>query len=157
LMWQITERLFLGDRDDARDLKLLKDRRLTHVLNCAEEEACHFHGSLRYLHLRMKDPDEAFERLIPRACDFIDEGRTVGGVLVHCSAGVSRSAATVLAWLVCRGRMELNKAAEFLSSRVLTNPDPSFLRQLGRHRGLTLDNEECRRLADVLLGHGASP
>jgi predicted protein tyrosine phosphatase len=77
----------LGDRDDARDLRLLTDRGLTH----AEEEACHFPDKSRYLHLRLKHPDEAFERLIPRACDFIDEGRTAGGVLVHCSAGVSRS------------------------------------------------------------------
>jgi hypothetical protein len=48
------------------------------------------------VHLRLKDPDDAFERLIPRACEFTDEGRTAGGVLGHCPADVSRSAATVL-------------------------------------------------------------
>ena len=44
------------------------------------------------------------------------------------------------------------EAAEFLSSRVLTNPDPAFLRQLGRHRGVVLGEAECRRLGEVLLG-----
>ena len=58
----------------------------------------------------------------------------------------SRSAATVLAWIVCRRGMELSEAAEVLSSRMLTNPDPAFLRQLGRHRGVVIGEEEPRRL-----------
>ena len=35
-----------------------------------------------------------------RVCDFIDESLSYGGVLVHCEHGVSRSAASVIAYLM---------------------------------------------------------
>ena len=154
-MWQIRPNLHLGDRDDARDLPRLRERRITHVLNCAEDEPCHHPKHLRYLHLRMRDPDPRFEHLITPACDFIDAAlRQPTGVLVHCSAGVSRSAATVLAYLACRTpHGTLDAAALELSSRVLTNPDELFLTQLAHHLRAAADKRSLTNLTELLLGH----
>ena len=69
-------------------------------------------------------------------------------MLVHCSAGASRSAAVVLAWLTCRQHMDLSAAARLLRSRVLTNP----VNQIGRRLGVELGKDGCRRLSDILLG-----
>jgi diacylglycerol kinase (ATP) len=154
-MWQIRPNLHLGDRDDARDLPRLRQRNITHILNCALEEACHHPRHLRYLHLKMHDPDPQFEQLITPACDFIDAAlRQPAGVLVHCSAGVSRSAATLLAYLACRTpNITLDGAARELSSQVLTNPDELFLSQLARRLHMPLDKRALRNLTETLLGH----
>lgn len=157
-MWQIRPNLHLGDRDDARDLPRLVQRNITHVLNCAAEEPCHHPKHLRYLHLAMEDPDPRFDQFLDRACDFIDAAlRRNTGVLVHCSAGVSRSAATVLAYLACRGgHPDLPSAARELSTCVLTNPDPLFLSQLARHLHMTPDRRALAVLTETLLGHHPS-
>jgi protein-tyrosine phosphatase len=157
-MWQIRPNLHLGDRDDARDLPRLRQRNITHVLNCAEEEPCHHPKHLRYLHLAMRDPDPRFDQLIDRACDFIDAAlRKNTGVLVHCSAGISRSAATVLAYLACRGNHpDLPSAARELAARVLTNPDPLFLSQLAHRLRAPTDKHSLTQLTEILLGHSAT-
>lgn len=150
-MWQILGGLYLGDRDDARALAGLRRRGITHVLNVAKEQPCHFCGEFAYLHLDLDDPDERFGALIPQVCEFIDAGRREGHVLVHCSAGVSRSAAAVLAYL-CHGGQPLDAAARQLAGSVLTNPDPVFLRQLGARFGLRLGRADVERLSLALLG-----
>lgn len=154
-MWQIRPNLHLGDRDDARDLPRLRHRNITHVLNSAEEEPCHHPAHLHYLHLKMKDPDPRFEHLITPACDFIDAAlRQPTGVLVHCSAGVSRSAAIVLSYLTCRTPdTTLAAAARELSARVLTNPDELFLTHLARHLRAPTDKPSLAHLTELLLGH----
>lgn len=151
-MWQISQNLFLGDRDDARDLQRLRSRGITHIVNCAEEIPCHYPGDFEYLYLRLADPDARFGGLIPSFCDFID--RAVGGggrVLVHCSAGVSRSAAVVLAFL-CHEGAPIDDAARRLRRAVLTNPDDFFLQQLGDHLKLRFTPADVARLSSVLLG-----
>jgi protein-tyrosine phosphatase len=106
----------------------------------------------------MRDPDPRFDQLIDRACDFIDAAlRKNTGVLVHCSAGISRSAATVLAYLACRGNHpDLPSAARELAARVLTNPDPLFLSQLAHRLRAPTDKHSLTQLTEILLGHSAT-
>jgi protein-tyrosine phosphatase len=103
-MWRIIPRLYLGDEHDARNRFVLKDCRITHILNCAREVPCFFKRDFRYWHLKMSDPDPAFIDEIPRICSFIHRGRRAGSVLVHCRMGCSRSPACILAYLCRRGR-----------------------------------------------------
>ena len=97
-----------------------------------------YRTDFRYRHLRFSDPDAAFEGEIDRICQFIRRGRKAGGVLVHCAAGLSRSAATVLAYLCSRGKT-LDEALKLLRRRVgeseadFIEPDASFLAQLEVH------------------------
>jgi hypothetical protein len=134
-MRRIARGVYLGDCRDANDRELLRGLGLTHVLNCAREVPCFHRGDFRYLHLRMRDPDPGLLERIPRAVRFIRRARRVGGVLVHCRAGLSRSPSVVLAWLCSRGRT-LDEALELLRRRVeesqggFIEPDPSFLDQL---------------------------
>lgn len=66
------------------------------------------------------------------AIDFIDKGRNSNGcVLVHCNAGISRSAAIVMAYLIKKEGMSVNEAFSFLrSKRPATCPNPGFMIQL---------------------------
>ncbi|XP_052877555.1 uncharacterized protein LOC108470448 isoform X3 [Gossypium arboreum] len=66
------------------------------------------------------------------ACiDFIDRSRKEGSVLVHCFAGVSRSAAIILAYLMRTERLSQEDALESLKqSCEFVCPNDGFLEQL---------------------------
>ena len=153
-MWQVLPNLYLGDREDSRDRAALARGGITHVVNCAAELPCAFPGELRYYALALRDPDPAFCRRVGGAMEFIDRGRASGAVLVHCTAGVSRSAAVVLSYLCHLGR-PLHAACAELSRAVLTGVDESFLSQIAASRGVELTKPQLRALSLVLAGHGA--
>lgn len=134
-MWRIARGLYLGDRKDARDLVLLRGQSITHIVNCAVELPCWYRQELRYLELRLHDPDDRFHDCIKRFCRFIDRGRGSGGVLVHCVAGLSRSPSVILAYLCWRGK-SLEEALKILqrsigeSDQEFIVPDSTFLEQI---------------------------
>ena len=128
-MTTIIDKLFLGDATDAGSLDLIQKEGITHIVNCAREVPCHFPGTFSYLKLSTPDDSPAFRKEVAKACAFIRAGIARGGTLVHCSAGVTRSAGMVLAYLCHRGT-EPVEACRFLSARVKTQPDAQFLQLL---------------------------
>ena len=150
-MWEILPNLFLGDRGDARDKERLRKRGITHIVNCSKELPCHFEGEFAYLWLKLEDPDPAFKARISEFCKFIDGGRKRGNVMVHCTGGVSRSPAVILAYL-CNVEGTLNQAVDRLSRAVQTGIDESFLHQLAQSRGDKLTKSEVKKLQEKLLG-----
>ena len=82
-----------------------------------------------------------------------DDNNTGGAVLVHCFAGQSRSAALIIAHLMCEENMSLEEA--YVTVKMARNsikPNSGFLGQLkeleksrnssGRRRGVKEDDEE---------------
>src|SRR5438876_525792 len=133
-MWEILPDLFLGDRGDACDRDRLRKRAITHIVNCSRELPCPFEGDFEYLWLKMEDPDPTFGTKIPVFCAFIDAGRIQGKVMVHCTGGVSRSPAVLLAYL-CHLDGSLEQAATRLSRAVQTGIDEDFFYPLARFHG----------------------
>jgi hypothetical protein len=150
-MMRIIEGLYLGNREDARDLARLEMNGVTHVVNCAGELPNYHAGTLAYLGLRLRDPDPLFRDRIEETCEFIDEGRREGGVLVHCFAGISRSPSMVLAYLCHQGET-LEAAARHLGGITWTDPDLLFLKQVAEHRGESITDRELARLSYTLSG-----
>ncbi len=150
-MWQILPDLFLGDRCDAADHDHLKERGITHIVNCSKELSCHFPSNFEYLWLRMDDPDPAFGGKINEFCKYIDAGRSTGKVMVHCTGGVSRSPAVILAYL-CYFEGGLEPAVTRLSKAVPTGIDEDFFFQLAQFRAETLTKSEVKKLQMRLLG-----
>lgn len=57
--------------------------------------------------------------------------------LVHCKMGISRSAATVIAYAMKEYGWDLNKAFDYVKERrTVTKPNPSFMRQLEEYQGI---------------------
>jgi protein tyrosine phosphatase len=152
-MWEVLPHLYLGDRHDSCDRALLSRHGVTHVVNCAVGLPCVFPSELRYLSLELEDPDREFSRRVPAAMTFIDEGHASGAVLVHCGAGVSRSAAVVLSYLCHLGR-PLHEACAELSRAVLTGIDELFLSQIAAAQSITLSKQQLKSLSLVLAGRG---
>ena len=150
-MWEILPDLFLGDRGDACDRDRLQRRGITHIVNCSKELPCYFEGDFKYLWLRMEDPDKRFGEKIPAFCEFIEAGRGQGKVIVHCTGGVSRSPAVILAYL-CHLEGSVKSAVDRLSRAVLTGIDEDFLYPLARFHGGELSAEEIKAFQQKLLG-----
>lgn len=59
--------------------------------------------------------------------------------LVHCKMGISRSAATVIAYAMKENGWDLKKAFDYVKQRrTVTKPNPSFMRQLEEYQGILL-------------------
>jgi hypothetical protein len=155
-LWEVLPDLFLGDRGDACDRDRLRRRGITHIVNCSRELPCPFEGEFVYLWLRMEDPDPAFGEKMPTFCQFIDAGRRQGKVMVHCTGGVSRSPAVILAYL-CHLDGSLDTAAGRLSRAVQTGIDEVFFYPLARFHGRELNAGEIKALQQKLLGRAETP
>nr|CAB3490840.1 unnamed protein product [Digitaria exilis] len=80
--------------------------------------------------LRDTEEENLLDHLEP-CLDFVDEGRKVGNVLVHCFAGVSRSASIIVAYLMRSEQKSLEEALESLKEiNELACPNDGFLDQL---------------------------
>ena len=150
-MWEILPDLFLGDRGDAGDRDRLRRRGITHIVNCSKELPCHFEGDFKYLWLRMEDPDPAFGEKLPVFCEFIDAGREKGKVMVHCTGGVSRSPAVILAYL-CHIEGSLVQAIDRLSRAVQSGIDEDFFYPLARFHDGAFGAAEIKTWQRKLLG-----
>ncbi|KAG7480786.1 hypothetical protein MATL_G00059850 [Megalops atlanticus] len=106
---------------------------ITAVLNVSSTCPNLFEDELHYKTLRVEDSLVANIRAcFPEAIDFIDSVKQRGGrVLVHCQAGISRSATICLAYLMHSRRVRLDEAFDFVKQRRrVISPNLAFMGQL---------------------------
>ncbi|RUS86457.1 hypothetical protein EGW08_005772 [Elysia chlorotica] len=125
--------LLMGSQDAAHDMETLKKYGVTHILNVATGIENMFPHDFVYQTQEIRDlPEFPIFHGFQRAISFIDQCKESNGrVLVHCNAGISRSAAIVMAYLIQTEGMNVNDAFSYLrSKRPATCPNPGFLIQL---------------------------
>lgn len=133
---QILPGLFLGSLEaEQRPLEDLKLLGITHILRLGCTSFPNTHpDELCYLEIDVMDLPNADLLGHLRDLDsngFIDVGRTAGGVLVHCMAGISRSATTVITYMMCKQRIGYKEAlAALIARRTRISPNPGFMEQL---------------------------
>ncbi|XP_041367191.1 dual specificity protein phosphatase 19-like [Gigantopelta aegis] len=127
--------LIMGSQDVAHSDEILKTYKVTHILNCATLVENLYPYKYKYLTIELRDtPQQLIRQHFTEALDFIDEGRKAGCVLVHCNAGVSRSATFVIAYLMQHEGMSFEEAFRYLrTKREKTCPNPGFVSQLKRY------------------------
>ncbi|KAK3546602.1 hypothetical protein QTP70_030477 [Hemibagrus guttatus] len=133
----ITPFLLLSSQDAASDIETLKKFKVTHVLNVAYGTMNSFPEQFIYKHVPMLDlPETKLTSYLPQCFEFIDEARKQDGVaLLHCNAGVSRSASIAIAYLMAREKIPFDDAFNRVkSARPSTQPNAGFLVQLKEYQ-----------------------
>lgn len=130
---EILPYLFLGSCSHSSDLQGLQACGITAVLNVSASCPNHFEDLFRYKSIPVEDNQMVdISAWFQEAIGFIDSVKNNGGrVLVHCQAGISRSATICLAYLIQSHRVRLDEAFDFVKQRRgVISPNFSFMGQL---------------------------
>uniref|UniRef100_A0A7S1CB64 protein-tyrosine-phosphatase n=1 Tax=Bicosoecida sp. CB-2014 TaxID=1486930 RepID=A0A7S1CB64_9STRA len=125
--------IIIGDRADAKSRTGLIEKGVTHVLNATKQLPNYHERDFMYCKLPIEDsPTEDLTPHYEAAFDFLDSARAVDSFcMVHCIAGVSRSVAIVMAYLLVRRDHTLLSAGRLVKKhRPLASPNEAFLFQL---------------------------
>ncbi|KAL3316715.1 Protein phosphatase Slingshot 2 [Cichlidogyrus casuarinus] len=136
----ICEHLLLGSTFNASNRRELDTRNVSHILNVTREVDNFFPGE-NFIYKNVREFDLEDTQLLPYWEDthrFINLAKENGTrCLVHCKMGVSRSAATVIAYLMKEYQWDRERAHQFVKAkRACINPNDGFWKQLGTYNGI---------------------
>eukprot|EP00656_Telonema_subtile_P015107 TRINITY_DN17868_c0_g1_i1.p1 TRINITY_DN17868_c0_g1~~TRINITY_DN17868_c0_g1_i1.p1 ORF type:complete len:254 (-),score=45.76 TRINITY_DN17868_c0_g1_i1:79-840(-) len=123
---QLTDYLLLGGLEHAKDRAALAELGVTHVLNCAPSTCARqtgegFYGSaVKYVEIHAEDYEgyPLLTRHAQEAAAVIAEAKETGGrCLVHCFAGMNRSAALCVSCLMRGEGWRLQRAVKHVFER----------------------------------------
>lgn len=150
---EIEPGLFMGDFTSSCQLSTLKENGITAIVSLANNRSEKWSRpdnrdlvpEDNHLFVPCADsPGQDILALLPKICDFIDSRRGKAGtepesqqcdggqsnVLVHCTAGVSRSATIVVAYLMRKRRQGLKEVLEQVKEKRRIEPSKNFMEQL---------------------------
>ena len=130
---KILDRLYVGSQDVAHDLDLLSANKITHILNVASGVVNLYDGWFIYKTKEALDvPEFSLIEIFDECCEFMHNCINCGGnVLIHCNAGVSRSATIAIAYLMKYYSMTYDEGFRFVKSkRSFIRPNEGFIKQL---------------------------
>lgn len=126
--------LYLGNYDAASDISLLRKYKIAAVLTVAAGTGLRYHPDSISSHDVIPAMDVDYYDMtkhFDRCFDFIDKNRKTTSVLVHCWAGVSRSATIVITYLMKKYDFSFDEAHSFVKKkRKQIYPNPGFVRQM---------------------------
>ncbi|XP_035210118.1 dual specificity protein phosphatase 10-like isoform X2 [Stegodyphus dumicola] len=139
--------LYVGNERDAEDLSGLKELGIGYVLNVTNHVPgyCDDKG-FAFLRLPAIDSyQQNIKQYFNKAFAFIDEARQRNSaVLVHCQAGVSRSATIVIGYLMYHTSMSSMEAYQMVKSkRPIISPNLHFMGQLLELEQILQNNQDC--------------
>ncbi|CAL8386008.1 unnamed protein product [Boreogadus saida] len=131
---RILPHLYLGCQRDVLNKDLMQQNDIVFVLNASN--TCPKPDFISDAHfLRVPVNDSFCEKILPwldKSVEFIERAKASNGrVLVHCLAGISRSATIAIAYIMKRMDMSLDEAYRFVKEKRPTiSPNFNFLGQL---------------------------
>ncbi|XP_078286746.1 dual specificity protein phosphatase 8-like [Rhinoraja longicauda] len=149
---QILPCFYLGSQTDVLNKDLMVQNRITHILNVSSN--CPKPAFIPDSHfLRIPVNDSYCDSLLPwlnKSVEFIDEVRaTRCRVLVHCLAGISRSAAIAIAYVMRTLDLPLDDAYRYVKDRRPTiSPNFNFLGQLVEYEK-TIQVHACAQVTQL--------
>lgn len=140
-MSRILPHLYLGGKDDAKDLTWLQSAGIKTIINCTPKKdddpsgVPNYHEhSAQFVYKRvpfLDNASSAFQPALREALAVLESSQHYGATLVHCVQGVSRSAAVAAAYVVRTYGLSLEAALGLLKqARPQVKPNTSFLAHL---------------------------
>eukprot|EP00298_Acanthocystis_sp_HF-20_P012941 c20132_g1_i1.p1 GENE.c20132_g1_i1~~c20132_g1_i1.p1 ORF type:complete len:733 (+),score=255.16 c20132_g1_i1:24-2201(+) len=134
---EINDNLFLGSESNAGSESVLKDLKITHILNISIECRNKFENSenisVLYKKIEVVDDDrQSMDDCFHQAVEFIENAHKNNGiVLVHCYHGKSRSVAVTIAYLMKSEKRSFAQAFQkVVLCRSIASPNRGFVSQL---------------------------
>lgn len=126
---QITEKIYLGNYDGARDLERLQNLSVSHIMVCGTFLNIHFSDNFVYKQFELEDSyNQDISQHFVEAIKFIENSDKI---YVHCFAGISRSAAIVIAYLMWKEKLSAFECKmRVQKKRKSINPNYKFMEQL---------------------------
>jgi len=125
--------LYISGADAAENVQGLKATRISHILSLCGASPT-FPQDFQYLVFRdiIDAPWQDMISYLPNCVQFIERGLAEGGgVLVHCAAGVSRSATVVIAFIMYKEKISFDEAFRIVKKRrSCISPNFGFRAQL---------------------------
>uniref|UniRef100_UPI00358EAED1 dual specificity protein phosphatase 8-like isoform X3 n=1 Tax=Myxine glutinosa TaxID=7769 RepID=UPI00358EAED1 len=158
---RILPHLYLGSQADVLDEELMAQNGITYVLNASN--TCPQPDFIAEDHfLRVPVNDSYCEKILPwldRSVDFIDKVKVSNcRVVVHCLAGISRSATLAIAYVMKHHGLSSDDAYRFVKEkRPSISPNFNFLGQLLEFEKVLCGQREANRqgpAADLLPDAG---
>ncbi|XP_041037920.1 dual specificity protein phosphatase 10-like isoform X2 [Carcharodon carcharias] len=126
--------LYLGNERDAQDLAKMRQLNVGYVINVTTHLPLYHAqvGNVRYKRLPATDNSKQnLRQYFEEAFEFIEAHLSGKGVLIHCQAGVSRSATLVIAYLMKHTLMTMTDAYKYVKGkRPIISPNLNFMGQL---------------------------
>ncbi len=132
---EVSPALFMSGDSVAKSYETLAHHGITHVVNCVGFTCGEYHreSGIKYLTLYLEDsPNQDVVRVLYYVFDFIEAAHLEQGrVLIHCTQGISRSAALCIAYIMYNRKVPYEEAFKGVKAiRGVTNPNIGFTCQL---------------------------
>lgn len=123
---KITERIYLGNYQTAKDKDFFKEKNIKAVLNCTKDLPNHFahNKDIEYMRIpvddSLKEKDyELMFKFMPVIAEFINKHTNVqrNNILVHCYAGRQRSACAVATFLMAKCGLNPHDSCEIIMKK----------------------------------------
>jgi hypothetical protein len=123
--------LYIGDQWSAINREHLNANNIKYIINATPITVPQIED-IKYLQLALYDePGQDILDVIPLAVDFINKANPDHGILIHCQAGISRSASILIAYMMHRYNMKFEEAFGIVKkSRPIVEPNVGFKAQL---------------------------
>jgi len=129
---KIRDKLFISGYDGASDAKILRQYGISHILDATGMQQLFPQDFVYHMVTWDDSPDQEVLTQLPSCIEFIEKSMREGtGVLVHCAAGISRSATVVCSYLMKTDNLTFEKALEIVKiGRPICSPNGGFRSQL---------------------------
>ena len=136
---KITDNIYLSGVNGANNINKLNECNIKCILNCTKNELNYFENNNDMMYTRISIDDtfnQNIEKYFDSTYDFIEKCISMNkNILVHCHAGVSRSATILIAYFMRKNKMSYQEAYDFVKkSRDCINPNPDFVNALKNYK-----------------------
>eukprot|EP01084_Bolivina_argentea_P054902 100682_1 len=157
----INDKLYLGDKTGALSLTVLSNLKITHIINCTPSPPDYVktfttrgyiknvfenHKDINIKYMRIPIDDSYLQNIkthFIKSISFINNAlkNDNNKILVHCFAGISRSATIIIAYLMKVKGMSYDDAFSFVKEkREVIEPNNGFVEQLKKYE-IEIQNE----------------